>query len=438
LKNCPTPNDVRNALETLPKDLDETYDRILQQIPEGHVDYAKAALMWLCFSERPLQLEELAEAVILKPCQPLDENNRLHDPRQILSICGSLILYDEKAPTFDDDDDERTVALSHYSVKEYLVSERFQQKTELSTYANAIQNSQKIIAECCLTNVLFFRTCIKRAGVPDCLGNYKLEIEPGYAFLEYCAQFGFRHLDNVKTPEHQSGILDAHFCPPFGTEFFRPFELVANLGTWTGPLYFAAQNDFCVLAKHLLQHGVDVNQVYEVPFKSGGFETAVQIASAEASEAMVQLLLDKGADVNAKPGLRGRGTALAAAADRGHEAIVRMLLEKGADVNIVGGEFGTALGAAAYIGHEAIVRLLLEKGADVKIVGGEYGCALGAAAASLQCMRHYRENPVEVIALLLGAGGELEAVPVQYREFVQEAAEEAGIPRQLEAQAGDG
>jgi ankyrin repeat protein len=150
----------------------------------------------------------------------------------------------------------------------------------------------------------------------------------------------------------------------------------------------------------------------------------------------VRLLLEKGADVNLVGG--EFGTALGAAAFGNKPAIVRLLLEKGADVNTVGGYYGTALAAAAHRGHEAIVRLLLEKGADVNIVGGEYGCALGAAAAGRQYVRHYRGNPVEVIALLLGAGVELEAVPVQYREFVQEAAEKAGIPRQLEAQAGDG
>lgn len=81
---------IQHALETLPKDLDETYDRILQRIPDEHVNYANSALTWLCFSERPLTLVELAEAVTVKPDRPLDETERLLGPELILSICGCI------------------------------------------------------------------------------------------------------------------------------------------------------------------------------------------------------------------------------------------------------------------------------------------------------------------------------------------------------------
>ncbi|RMZ87128.1 hypothetical protein DV736_g5644, partial [Chaetothyriales sp. CBS 134916] len=60
---------------------------------------------------------------------------------------------------------------------------------------------------------------------------------------------------------------------------------------------------------------------------------------------------------------------------RGHETVVQMLLEKGADVNAQGGEYGNALQAASYRGHETVVQMLLEKGADVN-TRGYYGNAL--------------------------------------------------------------
>jgi hypothetical protein len=41
----------------------------------------------------------------------------------------------------------------------------------------------------------------------------------------YWAEFGFRHLENITTPEHQSGILEALFSPPFDPRFFRPFDV---------------------------------------------------------------------------------------------------------------------------------------------------------------------------------------------------------------------
>ena len=47
----------------------------------------------------------------------------------------------------------------------------------------------------------------------------------------------------------------------------------------------------------------------------------------------MQMLLDKGADVNAQPGYSGN--ALYVASLRGHDQVVQMLLDKGADVSTV-------------------------------------------------------------------------------------------------------
>jgi ankyrin repeat protein len=68
-----------------------------------------------------------------------------------------------------------------------------------------------------------------------------------------------------------------------------------------------------------------------------------------------------------------------------HEAIVKLLLENGAEVNAEGGKYGNALQAASFRGNEAIVKLLLENGAEVNAEGGEYGNAL--QAASFKAMR---------------------------------------------------
>jgi ankyrin repeat protein len=61
------------------------------------------------------------------------------------------------------------------------------------------------------------------------------------------------------------------------------------------------------------------------------------------------------------------------AASEGNEAVVRLLIDRGADVNTQGGEYGHALQAAALVGHEAVVRLLVDRGADVNAQGGYYG-----------------------------------------------------------------
>lgn len=76
----------------------------------------------------------------------------------------------------------------------------------------------------------------------------------------------------------------------------------------------------------------------------------------------MRLLLKMGPDINEKHD-KG-GTALHQAAGKGHKVVVLLLLEKGADINAKHrGEM--ALHRAAWGGYEPVVRLLLEKGADI-------------------------------------------------------------------------
>ena len=59
-------------------------------------------------------------------------------------------------------------------------------------------------------------------------------------------------------------------------------------------------------------------------------------------------------------------TCLHAAADNGHLAICRLLIDKGAQVEAKNSHGWTPLHHAAYRGHIEIVRLLCDRGADVE------------------------------------------------------------------------
>jgi ankyrin repeat protein len=66
-------------------------------------------------------------------------------------------------------------------------------------------------------------------------------------------------------------------------------------------------------------------------------------------------------------------TPLHEASVRGEDAIVKLLVEYGADVNALGGlSRGTALHAAAAVGHASTAEILFESGADPRAKDGVF------------------------------------------------------------------
>ena len=115
ISKCTTENAIELALTVLPKDINETYERILLKIIREGEEIANAAekiLMWLVGAMRPLHLLELEEAMMIEPGRKeLNMSSRLIDPTDILTICGSLV------EDFLDEEGIRIVRLSHYTVQ---------------------------------------------------------------------------------------------------------------------------------------------------------------------------------------------------------------------------------------------------------------------------------------------------------------------------------
>ena len=102
---------MEEALDDLPKSLEALYaDVLTRKIPEDYREEAKVMLMWLAYSYRPLRLREIA--VIAS----LPEQN-------VLQICTSsfVVLSREMIDGYYHKD---VVKFDHFSVKEFLVSER--------------------------------------------------------------------------------------------------------------------------------------------------------------------------------------------------------------------------------------------------------------------------------------------------------------------------
>lgn len=105
---------------------------------------------------------------------------------------------------------------------------------------------------------------------------------------------------------------------------------------------------------------------------------ALWYAAFRGHEAVVRLLLDRGASPSAKN--KDGMTALHWAAIGRHEAVVKLLLDRGADTNAEDKDGRMALHMAAFQGHEAVVRLLLDRGADVNAKDKDGKTALLRAA----------------------------------------------------------
>ncbi|KAH8695893.1 ankyrin repeat-containing domain protein [Phaeosphaeriaceae sp. PMI808] len=375
---------LRKALATLPPTLDQTYDRILSAISEDDSEYAIRILQWLTFSARPLSVDEIAEVVAIdaKRDPAFNRNEVLQDPLDALNICSSLVTIAV------DNNYGQIVALAHYSVKEYLVSDIIR-TGKAAKYGMRDDVCHDAIARSCIGYLLQFQQLKLN---PDCLSTFRL--------ARYSAEFWIRHARKTGELTKEMGQIAIRLCSKRNTAYVNWIRLWDPENPWEkpdfqkgprkipDPLYYAALLNLRGVVKLLLEKGADVHA------QGGWYGNALQAASAKGHEQIVKLLLDQGADVHAQVG-RGYGNALNAASAGGHEQVVKLLLDQGADVHAQGRGYGNALQAASLKGHEQVVKLLLDQGANVHAQGGIYGNALHAASVG---------GHEQVVKLLLDQG----------------------------------
>ncbi|KAH9032802.1 hypothetical protein EDB85DRAFT_2289651 [Lactarius pseudohatsudake] len=154
LQHC-FPQSIRRTLNELPKSLDETYERVLKEIGMANRDHAHRLLQCLTAAARPLRVEELAEILALDfdeaegATPTLKEDWRWEDrQRAVLSTCSSLI-------TEVDDRYSRVVQFSHFSVKEFLTSDRLATSKGDASYFYIIpEHAHTTLAQACLGTLL--------------------------------------------------------------------------------------------------------------------------------------------------------------------------------------------------------------------------------------------------------------------------------------------
>jgi ankyrin repeat protein len=393
LRHCLPPS-VLGILDDLPDTLDETYERVLKDINKANQKHAIRLLHCLTVAIRPLRVDELAEilAIDFDAAQrggipKLNPTWRWADQHQaVLSTCSSLIA-------IVNDGDSQVVQFSHFSVKEYLTSDRLANANGgVSHYHILPESAHTILAQACLGVLLCFDDHVDKDTAKDTpLANYAAKHWVEHAqFKDVSSRIrdAMESFFDAETP-HFAAWHRVHDVDEGGFDFVPMCK--------GGPLYYASLCGFYDLAKHLV-----VKHPEHVDALGGQMVSPLGAALYGEHLRVAELLYERGADVRVRGSVGW--TLLHSASVDGLVDTARWLLNHGADVNVQKDDGWTSLHLAAWNQDLEIVQMLLEHHADIHARNPRGEVALHLAAC------HYEsEFQVNILQLLLDHGADVNA-----------------------------
>jgi ankyrin repeat protein len=309
-------SELKHALDELPDTLEETYTRILREIPDEHRDRAHRLFQCLTVSARPLRVKELATVLAMdftaegNPTLNVGVLGGNHE-KAIRLACSSLVTF------INHRDGSRIVQFSHFSVKEFLTSEHLSTLQGVAHYRILLESAHTIMAQACLAVLLRLDYRTDRKSIKKFhLADYTIT-----HFVSH-AEFGnvmSRIRDGIDT------LLDAE-KPHFSAWLWA----LRMSHSWRStrhperqdalPLYHVAELGFLGIVQHL------ISKRPQDASASGGFY----------------------------------GTPLHAAVNMGHIEVSRLLLEECQDADIRGALDMTPLHLACRNGDSGLVQMLLD------------------------------------------------------------------------------
>ena len=394
LRQC-FPSSVRSILAQLPESLDETYERILQQIPKSNREHAHRLLQCLTVAMRPLHVEELAEVLAINFSAPggtplVDEKLRWEDKeRAVLSACSSLVAIVQ-------DEYSHRVQFSHFSVKEFLTSDRLATSmVETLRYHHIhLRSAHTVMAQACLSVLLRLDYSMDK----QIIESYPMARYAGKHFGDHVEFEGVlthvtEGVDNLLDPNKphfsqwlwlrigdwnpwawHNSIMDpevASSIPPTPNPYSFP-----QYPPWVSPLYYVAAFGHFSLTHRLISK---CPQYLYIMDDKGC--TPLHIAVLAGKVEISELLIEHSVNLNIRDA--EDWTLLHMAAYTGQFEVSRILLERHeatkAWLNMRNKKGRTPLHLASRWHHSSMVALLLKFGADIKAQDNDNMTALHLA-----------------------------------------------------------
>ena len=393
LRHC-IPQSVRRTLDKLPESLDETYERVMMEIKRTNQAHAYRILQCLTVAIRPLFVAELAELLAFDfdaakgGIPKLNSDWRWQDHEQaVLSTCSSLI-------TVVGDAESPVVQFSHFSVKEFLMSDRLVTSTrDISQYHISLPVAHTVLARACL-GVLLRDPDVRSGADSGPLAQYAARHWVTHAQVESVAsrvRDGMGYLFDPDKPYFEAWIQLHDIDHEYYDDGSDPVSEAR-------PLYYAALCGFDERVGHLT-----LKYPQHTSARGGRLGTALHSASFAGHLQIVRSLLRHGVGVDVR-GHRN-GTPLLLASVSGKCDVIQCLLDHGADVNSQDDLHNTPLIWAAYWGRVDAVRVLLEHSADINSKDDNGWTPLRDAVDGFDSKDDY----LEIVRLLLEHGADVDA-----------------------------
>ena len=413
LRRC-LPGCIRRALDELPETLDETYERALGDINKANWEVAHRLLQFVAVASRPLHVEELAQLLGLNfavgQIPKFHGAWLLEDPvYAVLSTTPSLLA-------IVDVDGSLVIQFSHFSVKEFLTSPRVAQSSDtiLRRYHITLTRSHTLATAACLGMLLHLDKNITRGDLDKFpLAEYAAEHWVNHARFEDVSQTvedGMKRLFDPNKHHFSVWVWIHDLEDRYWSREKRGERPSHPKGT---PLHYAALCGLDIVVTFLIiEHSQDLDtQCFD--HKS----TALHLASRRGHVEIIRVLLDNGADADARNNYNS--TPLHMASTGGHVEAIRLLLERG--VNAIHRDdqgFG-AIELAYQGGHSKVARVFLELGHDLGLVANNIN-------RWPPLNRALFEGNIELARRLLEHGANLK--PQGYDELILTQAASAGGP----------